>query len=199
MKSRAPARAAAGFSLIEVMIALVVISAGLLGVAKMQALALSSTTVASMRSLAAIEAASLASTMHENRAYWASTLPAANGAITIAVTGPTKTPVVTATEATLSAAVTAGLVCTSAGGACNSAQLAAFDLSEWSTALHALMPVYTATITCTSASPVSCTLKIDWTEKAVTISKIQSDAQKAAVQAGNQYLQPPTYTLFIEP
>ena len=138
MKACARAAGAAGFSLVEVMVSLVVISAGLLGIAKMQALALSSTNVASMRSLAAIEAASLASTMHENRAYWASTLPAANGAITIAVTGPTKTPVVTATEATLSAAVTAGLVCTSAGGACNSAQLAAFDLSEWSTALHAL-------------------------------------------------------------
>ena len=42
---------------------LLVISIGLLGIAKMQALALSSTGTAKMRSLAAIEAASLASTI----------------------------------------------------------------------------------------------------------------------------------------
>jgi type IV pilus assembly protein PilV len=199
MKSRAPARAAAGFSLIEVMIALVVISAGLLGVAKMQALALSSTTVASMRSLAAIEAASLASTMHENRAYWASTMPAANGAITITATGAASTPVVTATEATLAAAVTAGWSCTSTGGGCNNAQLAAYDLTDWANALHVLMPNYTATITCTPISPVSCTVTIDWSEKAVALTKQQSAAQTAAVAAGTQYLQKPTYTLFVEP
>ena len=38
--------------------------------AKMQAAALSNTAVASTRSLAAIEAASLASSMHANRGYW---------------------------------------------------------------------------------------------------------------------------------
>jgi type IV pilus assembly protein PilV len=171
------------------MVALVVISAGLLGVAKMQALALSNTTVSSMRSLAAIEAASLASTMHENRGYWASTLPAANGAITITATPASPTPTVTATEATLGAAVTAGLSCTSAGGACNQAQLAAFDLSEWSKALHTLMPNYTATITCTPISPVSCNVTIDWTEKAVVLNKQQNTSS----------LQKPTYTVFVEP
>ncbi len=60
-----------GFSLVEVMVALVVLSIGLLGIAKMQALSLSSTTIASMRSLAALEASSLAAAMHENRGYWA--------------------------------------------------------------------------------------------------------------------------------
>ena len=43
-----------GFSLLEVMVALVIISIGLLGVAKMQALAYASTSTASSRSLAAI-------------------------------------------------------------------------------------------------------------------------------------------------
>ena len=60
----------AGFSLVEVMVALIVMSVGLLGIAKMQALALTSTTSARMRSLVALEAASLASTMRADRAYW---------------------------------------------------------------------------------------------------------------------------------
>src|SRR5262249_49090206 len=69
-------RRSAAFTLVEVMVALIVLSIGLLGIASMQAMALSSTTNARMRSLAAIEAASLASVMHTNRAYWATSAPA---------------------------------------------------------------------------------------------------------------------------
>src|SRR5689334_6960443 len=72
---RFPARVR-GFSLIEVMVAVIVICVGLLGIAKMQALALSNTTTARMRSLAALEAASLAAAMHSNRQYWGNTPPA---------------------------------------------------------------------------------------------------------------------------
>ena len=61
-----------GFSLVEVMVALLVISIGLLGIAKMQALAISTTGSARLRSLGALEAASLASMMRADRAYWAS-------------------------------------------------------------------------------------------------------------------------------
>ncbi len=49
-----------GFSLIEVMVALIIIAVGMLGIAKMQALALSNTESSGVRSLVAIEAASLA-------------------------------------------------------------------------------------------------------------------------------------------
>jgi hypothetical protein len=61
------------------------------------------------------------------------------------------------------------------------------------------MPSYTATITCTAVSPVSCTVTIDWTEKAIALTKQQSAAQSAAATAGTQYLQKPTYTLYVEP
>ena len=60
-----------GFSLVEVMVAVVVICVGLLGIAKMQAMALSNTNMSRQRSLAAIEAASIAASMHSNRQYWA--------------------------------------------------------------------------------------------------------------------------------
>ena len=52
------------------MVALVVLCVGLLGILKLEAAAISSTTVASQRSLAALEAASLAASMHVNRGYW---------------------------------------------------------------------------------------------------------------------------------
>ena len=47
----------AGFSLVEVMVALVVICVGLLGIAKMQALALSNTTTSRLRAPLPVSAA----------------------------------------------------------------------------------------------------------------------------------------------
>ena len=70
-----PVLHARGFSLVEVMVAVVVICIGLLGIAKMQAMALSNTNMSRQRSLAAIEAASMASAMHSNQLYW-TTFPA---------------------------------------------------------------------------------------------------------------------------
>jgi type IV pilus assembly protein PilV len=173
-----------GFTLIEIMVAVIVLSAGLLGVAKMQALALSSTNVANIRSIAAIEAASLAATMHENRAYWATTAPASNpngGKITVTSTGPKATPVLTA-NSNLTGAVDCTAVCTST-------QMAAYDLQSWVTAMNAAMPNYNATITCNVFSPVSCTIQITWTERTVAINNLSA----------GQALQAPTYTLFVQP
>jgi len=61
---------ARGFTLLEVMVALVVTSIGLLGIAKLQALAYASTGSASMRSLVALQVAGLAASMHADRGYW---------------------------------------------------------------------------------------------------------------------------------
>jgi len=82
---------ARGFSLMEVMVALVVSTVGLLGLAKMEALALSSTSVAGSRSLAAIEASSLAAAMHANPGYWA----AGVAQPTITITAGTPYPIIT--------------------------------------------------------------------------------------------------------
>jgi type IV pilus assembly protein PilV len=173
---------AQGFTLLEVMVALVIISIGLLGVAKMQALAYASTSTASMRSLAAIEAASLASSMRANRAYWA--VGAAPVAITITGT--------TISDATLAATATAANFCTPAGSApCTPAQLAAFDLHQWAAALNALLPNPTATISCpTVVTPINCTIRVNWAEKMVAIN---------SQSAGGPAMQAPTYVLYVEP
>jgi type IV pilus assembly protein PilV len=189
----------------EVMVSLVIISAGLLGVAKMQALALASTSVASMRSLAAIEAASLASAMHENRAYWSSTGPASNGTIAVAATTPNSTsPSITANSN-----LTGTVNCTSASPAsgstgtfpyCTPTQMAAYDLQQWALAVSAVLPNYNATINCTGVSPVSCTIAIQWTERSVALTSQEAQAQAAAAGAGTNYMQASkAYTLFVEP
>src|ERR1700678_1427642 len=65
---RASAHArAGGFTLLEVMVAVVVTAIGLLGIAKIQALAYASTTTASVRSLVALQASGLAASMHADR------------------------------------------------------------------------------------------------------------------------------------
>ena len=64
---------------------------GLLGLAKMEALAISSTSVASSRSLAAIEASSLAAAMHANPGYWAAGIAPPS----IVITAGTPYPLVT--------------------------------------------------------------------------------------------------------
>jgi|KBSMisStaDraftv2_1062788.scaffolds.fasta_scaffold106253_3 type IV pilus assembly protein PilV len=171
-----------GFSLLEVMVALVIISIGLLGVAKMQALAYASTSTASSRSLAAIEAASLGSAMRANRAYWA----VGAAPVTITITGTV------ISDATLAATATAANFCTPAGSApCTPAQLAAFDLHRWATALNALLPNPTATISCpTVVTPINCTIQVNWAEKMVAIND---------QGAGGPAMQAPTYLLYVEP
>src|SRR5579862_9783339 len=68
MRSNSRAR---GFTLLEVMVALMVTTIGLLGIAKLQALAYASTGSASVRSLVALQVAGLAAAMHADRGYWA--------------------------------------------------------------------------------------------------------------------------------
>jgi type IV pilus assembly protein PilV len=175
-----------GFSLVEVMVALVVTSIGLLGLAKMESLALSSTGVASARSLAAIQASSLAAAMHANRGYWASLAPAST---TVTVIGST----VTISDPGLSSAVPNGGCVVPGANSCTANFMAAYDVQQWAVALGALLPASISTITCTTvttAAPVTCTIQIQWAENAIALN---------AQQTSMNTLQAPTYTLYVEP
>ena len=112
---------ARGFSLVEVMVAVIVICVGLLGIAKMQALSLSNSTTSRQRSLAAIEAAGLASAMHSNRQYWVTAAPA-NLVVTVTTAG------IVATDPALTAALAATSSTACLAAQCGAAALAAFDL-----------------------------------------------------------------------
>ncbi len=171
-----------GVSLIEVLVAVVIIAVGLLGVAKMQALAMAATRGSSTRSLISIEAASLASAMHANRAYW-------NG--------------VSTTTTQFNANVANGVITASsdaalpaqnsdcAAGVCSKTALAAYDLTAWSTAINAVTPGSTGTVMCTGA-PVACTITVNWTE-----SMVGMNANTQNVTA--QQIQNLQYSLLVEP
>jgi type IV pilus assembly protein PilV len=174
-----------GFTLLEVMIALMVLVIGLLGVLKLETVAYASTNVAAKRSLAALEAASLAASMHVNRGYWTTPDPAA---ATITVTGPV---VAVANNAPLLAGVIGAAqdcTATSATLPCQPLVMAAFDLQQWAVSLQALLPNVTASINCGTATPVSCMINIQWIENAVAINTQETGA-----------LASPSYTLYVEP
>lgn len=199
-------RRSRGFSLLEVMVSIIVICVGLLGIAKLQALALSNTTSSRLRALAAIEAAGMASAMHSNRQYWGNSPP-----LSVTVTGTT----VTSSDGALqgaAAAGNAGTLCMNAPpgvAACGAVQLAAFDLVRWTNSLTALLPNPApnpiATIACPpvpGGGPASCTIRVSWNEQAVAINAQQAGATAqctAQAAAGAQCFEIPTYTLYVEP
>jgi type IV pilus assembly protein PilV len=191
-----------GFSLVEVMVALLVISIGMLGIAKMQALALSSTGTAKMRSLASIEAASLASTIHADRSYWAYITN------TLIVTVSSAGAVASTQDSTLNSTAGAGrpTPCTAVPPAtpCTAAKIAAQDLGDWADGIIGILPPNSSsTITCRPPSAtltVECSIAITWTENVVTSDVGQSSsatqAQNAAALANITSSQ---YTLYVDP
>jgi type IV pilus assembly protein PilV len=173
-----------GFSLIEVLVALVIIGVGMLGIAKIQALAYSSTATASLRSLAAIEASSLAAAMRANQNYW--TTAAATAPQTISIVGAA---VVASTDGTL-----VGITPTCGAATFGSpAALAAYDVQCWAQSINTLLPGATATITCspnvTATYPVGCSIQVSWLERATGIN----------VQSQGTTMASPVYTLYVEP
>jgi type IV pilus assembly protein PilV len=200
MRSRQRKSGTRGFSLIEVLVALIVVSVGLLGIAKMQAVAYSSSGVAGKRSLAAIEAASLASSMHANRAYWA-----------VSGVAPLST---TINGSRVTASTDPALAgpppnCAVPGAPCIPSALAAYDLdfgpTSWASSLQALLGTSDqAIIACANPAPVNqpvtCTVTITWSENQVAINSQEAAAANAAVAANTPAaLQLPSYTLYIEP
>jgi type IV pilus assembly protein PilV len=177
---------ARGFTLVEVMVALVVICVGLLGIASMQGLALSSASSARQRSLAAIEAASLAASMHTNRVFWLNNA----GSDTITVKATTVTDP--------AGKVTLGKNCYLAGASttaqCNPQQMAGYDLQNWANAVNALLPNPVSTVTCGTTVPLSCTIDIKWVEQAVAANK--QEAAAASTAAGFENTE---YVLYVEP
>lgn len=184
----------AGFTLVEVLVALIIIAVGMLGLAKIQALAYASTGIAGSQSLAALQASSLVSAMRANRNYWSTVAPFT---YSFKVSAGVLTNV-TLTDATLANTY----VCTSLGAnaPCTPAQLAAYDLNNatpgatlgWIWALAAVLPNPSATISCptpAAGAQLGCSIQITWVENTVNVNSQQLTTPLSA----------PTYTVFVVP
>jgi type IV pilus assembly protein PilV len=186
-----------GFTLVEVLVALIIIAVGMLGLAKIQALAYASTGIAGSQSIAALQASSLASAMRANRNYWSTV--ATPFTFSFTNVGGTVT-LVTVSDNALSSTSNNCAV----GGnspACTPAQLAAYDLNNtsngptrgWIRGLGAVLPNPSATISCPTpavGAQLGCSIQITWVENTVTVN---SQTQ------GTTALTAPTYTVFVVP
>jgi type IV pilus assembly protein PilV len=186
-------RRACGFSLIEVLVALIIIAVGMLGLAKIQGLAYASTGTASQRSLASIQAASLVSAMRANHAYW-STAATATTQFGINFSGSTIT-VIADPGATMTGAYDCKLL--GANAPCSTAQMAAYDVRDWLTSLNLLLPNPSGSITCPALvaavnTAVACTITINWLESMTGIN--QQTTQGTAIKATG-----PSYSLLVVP
>jgi type IV pilus assembly protein PilV len=191
-----------GFSMVEVMVALIVVCVGLLGVAKIQTLALASTGTAKMRSFASIEAASLAATMHADRAYWGS-LSSANFRVSIESNGS----VTSTQDSTLNSSKAARPPpCTAIppDSPCSAAAIAALDLGDWADSLIAVLPNGNALIACgqavTDTNPGSCSITLQWTENVLATD---TGRNASATQTDNanalQGITRSTFVLYVDP
>ncbi|AXE33858.1 type IV pilus modification protein PilV [Chromobacterium phragmitis] len=151
--SMIPARQA-GFSMLEVLVALIVISLGLLGIAAMQAASINNTSIARSRSLGAITAESMAAAMHANTAYWGALT--ASGSWSVGPSGVSGTP-------TLSQTVDC------AAATCSAANLAGYDANQWASGTLKTLPSGSGQIVCSpyaaGSTPVGCTITVTWLEK----------------------------------
>lgn len=181
-----PKRHAKGFTLLEVLIAILVTSLGLLGFAKMQALAVSSTEVASTRSIIAMQASSLAAIIHGNPDYWAT------GSISFKSSGTTITQ--TAGGSGLNGSTICAAASNPTSPLCTSTELAAYEVKGWVTGLNNLFPGATTSTDCVMPAngPTNCIISIVWTEKYVSATKDQ--ASESYATRGKR-----SYTLYVQP
>ncbi|MHB1541549.1 MAG: prepilin-type N-terminal cleavage/methylation domain-containing protein [Steroidobacteraceae bacterium] len=194
-------RRARGFSLVEVLVALIIIAVGLLGIAKMQALLLADTGVSRLRTLVALEASSLAASMHANADYWAvapTTLP---GNLTVTINPSAATTVTSAGDNNLAGAISAALgnpnLCELGSGSvpCTAADMAGYQLVQWEQAMANVLNTATTDIVC---APVNngvteiavCTITISWTENTVNANRQENN---------NAAFQNQVYQLVVDP
>ena len=150
-----------GFSMIEVLVTMLIVSLALLGTAGLQAYSMRLNQGGQFRTQAVFLAADLAERIEANR--------------TAAVAG-------SYVLATSSSANVLSTVCQT--GACAQSALATFDLSQWQNAVAASLPQASWSVAQTVAgNPSTYTITISWADR-------RADTSYSAAGTGAQYKQP---------
>jgi len=179
-----------GFTMVELLITILIVTVGILGLAKMQAAAVSNTAVSRTRALMTYQAESLAGMIRSNRKFWVTsgnyaTWPSFN--------------VSTAGAATQSG-MTSVATCVGSGVTCTPAQLAYDDLMNstygWAAKFNngttgSAFPGASASVVCVSASGGTCAanptsphgydITLTWDQKLVAINKTTAGSQTQSV------------------
>jgi type IV pilus assembly protein PilV len=136
--ARRPRGGAAGFTLVEVLVALVVLSVGMLGIAGLYVITLQSGGTAIYRTQAVNLASDMADRIRANRNAGVAYQNGASGALT----------------------------CVGAGAVdCVPADMAADDLLQWDTELAATLPGGTGTVAVVGlTAPRTYTIRVSWSE-----------------------------------
>lgn len=142
----AGARAVRGFSLIEALVALVVLSVGLLGIAALYVTSVSSGRTATLRSQAVLLAADLADRIRANRSA-----------------GLTYDDATSGVGAFTAACQPGG----AGGGGCAPATMANEDKAEWIALVAARLPGATPTVQVAGPAPNTFTIRITWVEPGI--------------------------------
>ena len=177
-----------GFSMVEVLVTLVIISIGLLGLTGMQVVAVGNSGAARTNSVAAMLANSLAASISTNKSYW-------GGSNAGSPSGFTPVALVSASGTSLTPAIAAGTV-NCASQACVADQMAAYDLRTWGAQLSQLLPDGRGEVKCTknpntaTDSQYLCVITVSWVEKSV---KSANSRHSAMPMPGRQ-----TYTLVVQ-
>ncbi len=132
-----------GFTLIEVLITLLILSIGLLGLAGLQMTALKLNDSAERRSQATILAYDILDRMRANRAE------AESGAYNIDTSATTPT----------------AASCAGASSDCSATEMKDYDLYEWSQALAQRLPSGNGVISTNGSTPPTVTIQVQWNDE----------------------------------
>ena len=179
LNKRTSLSGAAGFTLIELLVTMLIVTIGLLGLAKLQATAVSNTSVARTRALMTYQAESLAGMMRANRAFWVTSGAGPFPSFNVSKAGA-------ATDTQMSKNGSSG-TCLSV--TCTPAQLAWDDMYNWAKAFNdptnplAAFPGASAKIVCVPlagpgnacganpTTPHSYDITLSWDQKMVTMNR----------------------------
>ncbi len=181
-----------GFSLIEVLVSLAILSISILGFIAAEAMSINNTAVARYHSLAAAISTSMASAMRANSAYWEIYSPSLLAPSNLTISASASQTDFTETK--LSDSTLNSFTTNCAASTCNASSLAAYDIKNFGMTIANLLPQGSADIKCgyqQNASPVSCVITVSWGEKDIAIYKNISIAKNTtSIKSYSMLVQP---------